>query len=137
MRSLCFYVVFCVVNIALSQSDTSIIKGHFSEIINPNVARNHENISELNRVANYIHNQFATYGDSTVFQEYRVGNLTYKNVITSFGDPLAPRIIIGAHYDVCGNQDGADDNASGIIGLLEIARQLDTSKLKFRVDLVA
>lgn len=31
-------------------------------------------------------------------------------------------MIVGAHYDVCGEQPGADDNASAVAGLLEIAR---------------
>ena len=30
--------------------------------------------------------------------------------------------MIGAHYDVAGEQDGADDNASGVSGLLELVR---------------
>lgn len=137
MKKVFFYATFYIAGICFSQTDTAVIKKHFTEIINPKVARNHENVVELNRVAAYIHGQFSLYGDSTVFQEYQVGNQVYKNVITSFGNKNNPRIIIGAHYDVCGNQDGADDNASGVIGLLEIARQLDTSKLKYRVDLVA
>jgi Zn-dependent M28 family amino/carboxypeptidase len=32
------------------------------------------------------------------------------------------RVIVGAHYDVCEEQPGADDNASAVAGLLEIAR---------------
>lgn len=45
--------------------------------------------------------------------------------------------IIGAHYDACGNQEGADDNASGVCGLLELARLLKNEKLKYRIDFVA
>ena len=33
--------------------------------------------------------------------------------------------------------DGADDNASGVVGLLEIARLLEGVKLSHRIDLVA
>lgn len=46
---------------------------------------------------------------------------------------------MGAHYDVAGDQPGADDNASGIAGVLEIARLLHelSPSLKHRVDLVA
>ena len=48
-------------------------------------------------------------------------------------------MIVGAHYDVCGNQPGADDNASAIAGLLEIARfaKKHESELPYRVDFVA
>jgi Zn-dependent M28 family amino/carboxypeptidase len=47
------------------------------------------------------------------------------------------RIVVGAHYDVCGEQEGADDNASGVVGLLELARMLDGQKLSHQIDLVA
>jgi hypothetical protein len=46
---------------------------------------------------------------------------------------------VGAHYDVCGDTPGADDNASGVAAILELARLLAALKppLKHRVDLVA
>jgi Zn-dependent M28 family amino/carboxypeptidase len=64
------------------------------------------------------------------------GNV-YKNVLCSFGTENVKRIIVGAHYDVCGDQEGADDNASGVVGLLELARMLKGKKLNHRIDLVA
>ncbi|GAB1462666.1 M28 family peptidase [Pedobacter sp.] len=80
---------------------------------------------------------FLNYSDSVSFQEYQVNGKTYKNVLCSFGTKNQQRIIVGAHYDVCGNQEGADDNASGVVGLLELARQLKDQKLNKRIDLVA
>ncbi|KXH83706.1 hypothetical protein AU378_14395 [Chryseobacterium kwangjuense] len=80
---------------------------------------------------------FSKYGDSTTFQEYPVDDKIYKNVITSFGMENKKRIIIGAHYDVCGDQQGADDNATGVTALLELARMLKGQKLNYRIDLVA
>ncbi|WP_244543132.1 M28 family peptidase [Cellulophaga fucicola] len=44
---------------------------------------------------------------------------------------------MGAHYDVYGDQEGADDNASGVAGLLELARLLAKEKLDYRIDFVA
>lgn len=46
---------------------------------------------------------------------------------------------MGAHYDVCGNQPGADDNASAVAGLLETARMLTKNQpgLPYGVDFVA
>ena len=43
-------------------------------------------------------------------------------------------MILGAHYDVHGNQKGADDNASGVAGLIEIARILSQEKTKLPAD---
>ena len=54
-----------------------------------------------------------------------------------FGNQSAKTIVIGAHYDVCGNQDGADDNASGVVGLLELAKSLKGEKLNYRIEIVA
>lgn len=48
-------------------------------------------------------------------------------------------MVIGAHYDVCGAQPGADDNASAVAGLLEIVRMIfrDKPVLDYRIDFVA
>ena len=48
-------------------------------------------------------------------------------------------MIVGAHYDVCGNQPGADDNASAVAGLLETARMVAEAKpsLDYRIDFVS
>ncbi len=118
-------------------SDTTIIKSHLKAITKSEGYRNHQNIQELNRVADYIHQVFNQYADSAWFQEFSVNGKVYKNVICSFGTKHSERMIIGAHYDVCGRQEGADDNASGVVGLLELARMLEHQQLNKRVDLVA
>lgn len=46
------------------------------------------------------------------------------------------RIIIGAHYDSVLGSEGAQDNASGVAALLEIARQLASYNLQLPVDVV-
>jgi len=118
-------------------ADTSLVKKHLTALTQTPQFRSHKNIEQLNAVADYIHQTFNTYGDSTVYQEYKVDGKIYKNVMTSFGTENKKRIIIGAHYDVCGDQQGADDNATGVTALLELARMLKGQKLNYRVDLVA
>lgn len=118
-------------------ADTILIKQHLVNITKTEKFRNHKNINQLNEIANYIKTSFQTYTDSITFQEFDVNGKTYKNVIASFGTEHKKRVIIGAHYDVCGNQKGADDNASGVIGLLELARMLKDKQLNYRIDLVA
>jgi hypothetical protein len=39
-------------------------------------------------------------------------------------DPALPEILVLAHHDTQAGNVGADDNASGVVALLEIARQL-------------
>lgn len=103
------------------------------------VARYNEHVERLNECAKYIFDEFKKLTDDVEEQKYLVGEKEYKNIICSFGPKEAERIIVGAHYDVCENQPGADDNASGVAGILELARmlKLQSSSLKYRVDFVA
>ena len=48
---------------------------------------------------------------------------TSRNVIARLGpDPPAPQIIVGAHMDAYRDNPGANDNASGVAALVELAR---------------
>ena len=64
--------------------------------------RNFQNLKALNQAADYIAETFKMYSDTVYEQPYVVNGRTYKNIICSFGERTAPRIIVGAHYDVCG-----------------------------------
>jgi Zn-dependent M28 family amino/carboxypeptidase len=101
--------------------------------------RNYQNLEALNQAAYYIENQLKEYGYAPEAQTYQAKDNQYQNIIAQYGNQEGKRIVIGAHYDVDGDQPGADDNASAVAGLLEIARllQILKPKLKHRVDLVA
>lgn len=122
---------------ATNYSDTTIIKYHLTAITKSKKFRTYKNIEQLNETAEYIKSVFNQYTDSVFIQEYSVNGQIYKNVICSFGTENNKRVIVGAHYDVCENQEGADDNASGVVGLLELSRLLKGQKLNQRIDLVA
>lgn len=113
------------------------IEENLDSILNTYKPRNSENIDELNKVADFIINKFKLVSDSVSEQKFIVNNNEYKNIICSINTDKTERIIIGAHYDVCGEQDGADDNASGVAGMLELARLLKDQKLDYRIDFVA
>lgn len=130
-------LIFFTIELRAQNSDTLRIKEHLNKIINTEKPRNHRNIESLNYVADYIFNEFNRYADTVYFQPYMVGSEEYKNVICVFGKKNAKTVVIGAHYDVCGDQDGADDNASGVVGLLELAKLLKGEKLKYRIEMVA
>ena len=105
--------------------------------INP--PRNYKNINSLNKVADYIKNSFETIGLGVEFQEFIVDGNRYKNVIATLNPQYSQRIIVGGHYDVCGDIQGADDNASAVAGIIQSAKQLYEYKeqLNFRIDFVA
>ena len=101
-------------------------------------ARNYKNIDSLNNVALYLEDRFKDIGLETSFQNYVVDNNEYKNVIATLNPQYEKRLIIGAHYDVCGDFQGADDNASAVAGLIQTAKQLYAIKdiLPIRIDFV-
>ncbi|UOQ74306.1 M28 family peptidase [Hymenobacter cellulosilyticus] len=102
-------------------------------------ARTYRNQTSLNKAADYIKAELEKLDCRVEEQLFRVDGQPYRNIIASFGPADAERIIVGAHYDVCGDQPGADDNASAVAGLLETARLLHALKptLKRRIDFVA
>ncbi len=99
--------------------------------------RNYVHPEVLDSVAAYIRQQFQQQTTQVTEQPFVVEGREYRNIIASFGPADAPRIIVGAHYDVCGKQEGADDNASGVAGILALARLLKGTELTNRIDLVA
>lgn len=111
---------------------------HVKALVNTPEPRNSDNIGSLNAAAEYIHARMAGAGGRVEEQKYMADGKEFRNIICSFGPEDGERIIVGAHYDVCEEQPGADDNASGVAGLLEIARLLGKEKeLTYRIDLVA
>ena len=100
-------------------------------------ARDHEHADNLERVAAYIEDAMRGAGARVVSQPYAVAGRTYRNVIGSFGPDAGERVVVGAHYDTFAGLPGADDNASGVAGVMELARLLSGAPLRVRVDLVA
>jgi hypothetical protein len=101
--------------------------------------RNYRHTASLDKMADYIEARFSDYGYRPTAQKFAVGRRAYKNILASYGPADAPRFILGAHYDVCEEQPGADDNASGIAGLLAVAGlfQKHTPPLDYRIDFAA
>lgn len=92
--------------------------------------------ANLDIAAQYIRNQLAPFGTVTE-QTYQVDNETYRNLSLTLGPKTDKRLVIGAHYDAHDWQPGADDNASAVAGLIELARLLSTQPLTKTVELVA
>jgi Zn-dependent M28 family amino/carboxypeptidase len=91
----------------------------------------------LDQCAEYIAQRFEEAGATVEFQAFPVGGKQYRNVIGRFGADKHPRVVVGAHYDTCGEQPGAGDNASGIAALIELAGLLGRSPRTNAVDVVA
>ncbi|GAA4426556.1 M28 family peptidase [Pontibacter saemangeumensis] len=106
-------------------------------------ARNYRNRQSLEVASRHIYDELHKLDfDQIEYQEFTVrGGEKYRNVSAIYRGTRQDRIIIGAHYDVCGDQPGADDNASAVAGLLETARLLyayqQREKLNYTLEFVA
>ncbi len=101
--------------------------------------RDYTQVENLKGTAVYIGDVWKRLGYEVGFQSFQVAGQVYQNIIAEIGPEKADQIVIGAHYDVEGPFPGADDNASGVAGILELARllKIHESRLKNRIELVA
>ncbi len=70
-------------------------------------------------------------------QTYTAINTPCRNVVAVIPGREERRVVVGAHYDAFPGTPGADDNASGVAGLLELARLLRGARMRYTVELVA
>lgn len=137
MKNICILLITLFISKFYCQTNADKVREHLTKITKTEKYRNYQNLSALNEVGNYIKSEFSNYSKNVKYQEYTIDGKIYKNVICEFGTEHAETLVIGAHYDVYGNQEGADDNASGVVGLLELARQLKNQNLNKKIQLVA
>ena len=117
--------------------DQTALRTHtvmLSERMSPRSFRNPDN---LNAIADYIAQSLRSSGARVSEQVFEVYGIKYKNILAEYGPEGREIIVVGAHYDAEGEKPGADDNASGIAGLLEIGRLLGKVRLETKVVLVA
>ncbi len=91
----------------------------------------------LERAARFIAARLTAAGLKPELQTFMVGSSQYFNVSAVVGSGNRKRIVVGAHYDVYGENPGADDNASGVAALLQIASKLASQSLPIDVEIVA
>lgn len=99
--------------------------------------RSYANIENLNLVADYIQDQFAGAGGRVRQQTFMAEGREYRNIIAEYGPKGDTVIVVGAHFDSAGELPAADDNASGVAGLIELARLLGATQLHENIQLVA
>jgi hypothetical protein len=117
--------------------DAEKLKAHvvmLSQTFHPRDWSHREN---MERCADYIATHFTNAGAVVESQVIDFHGKIYRNVIGRFRAGQGPRVIVGAHYDSCGGTPGADDNASGVAALIELAYLLGKTPLDYEVELVA
>jgi glutaminyl-peptide cyclotransferase len=105
------------------------------------------------KCADWMANVMGGFADTVIVQRYNVTAfdgkvLNSKNIIASFRPDLGNRILLCAHWDTRPfadkdserkNEpiDGANDGASGVGVLMEVARQLSIAKPNLGVDIIS
>ncbi|HET9452204.1 MAG TPA: M28 family peptidase [Aggregicoccus sp.] len=105
-----------------------------SETLHP---RDSEHPENLERAARYLEASLKGAGGQVSSEPFEVNGERYRNVVARFGPDTPERLVVGAHYDAAAGTPGADDNASGVAALLELAQLLGARPPALRVDLVA
>lgn len=129
----CLNQVYAAPNTTPANPDN--LKVYLEQIIGQDSYRNYKNIQQLQRVSAWIKEQMRLFGIPCQYQSYSVNGLEYRNVVCSLSAGHASRVIVGAHYDVFGDQQGADDNASGVAGVIETARILSKQKAQLNQNI--
>jgi Zn-dependent M28 family amino/carboxypeptidase len=100
------------------------------------VPRDHRHPENLERTADYLAEALGRAGGQVHSEPYTVDGVRYRNVVARFGPDSDEVLVLGAHYDAAEGAPGADDNASGVAALLELAALLGASPPPMRVELV-
>jgi Zn-dependent M28 family amino/carboxypeptidase len=118
----------------------SRLRGHVEKLageIGPRDLK--DNLGALNRAADYVASKLRASGYAVEEQRYGVGGRVARNIAASIagGELAGETVVVGAHYDSVPETPGADDNASGVAALLELARLMARDAPDRRVRFVA
>jgi len=103
------------------------LRGHVAFLCRPATPRDSEHPGNLDAAAAYVAERFSETGSRVSSQRFTARRAEYRNVVSRYGPESGPLWVVGAHYDAFGSTGpmaGADDNASGVAGLLELGRLL-------------
>ena len=94
---------------------------------------------KLEQAAQYIEKEFLKAGLDVKEDRFEWEGKSYKNIVAEKRGITSPHkvLILGAHYDTVPGSPGADDNASAVALLLEVARNIQAVPLGSTVRLIA
>jgi Zn-dependent M28 family amino/carboxypeptidase len=92
--------------------------------------RNVWRTGSLQVAIDHLRGNFQQAGYSVTERTYRVEGQEVSNLEVSItgSESTGETLVVGAHYDTVAGTVGADDNATGVAAVLELARQLRESK---------
>jgi len=101
------------------------LERHVSALAHEIGVRSDQTYGNVQRAEAYIRRELMRLGYHVEAQEFFAGGRLYHNLeATLSGIPGYAHqvVVLGAHYDTAEHAPGADDNASGVAGELELAR---------------
>lgn len=117
---------------ALSPEESELetrLKAHVSFLAEKIGERNVVAYEALQNASQYIEDFLKGQGYEVKSQEYTTQGKKVRNLVAEIpgGARATEIVVIGAHYDTVYDCPGADDNGSGVAGLLELARRLKSA----------
>lgn len=82
------------------------------------------NGDSLEQAARYIESEFSAAGYVPMRQTFMAYRKPVSNIVAEKNGASQHLIVVGAHYDSVPGSPGADDNASAVAGMIELARML-------------
>jgi hypothetical protein len=90
----------------------------------------------LERAAQLIEERLRTAGQAPVRRTYTVSDVPCSNIEVILPGRSARTLVVGAHYDTARGSPGANDNGTGVVALIELARRLHGSSPEHTIALV-
>jgi hypothetical protein len=102
------------------------LQRHVHDLVGSIGARHMGRAGSLERAADWVEQRFREVGFEGRRVGYEIGTTRVENLEFRLGEaaPGEPVVLVGAHYDTVPGSPGADDNASGVAVLIELAREL-------------
>ena len=115
------------------------LEAHVAALCSHPAGRNHLEKQGLAAARDYIKAGFEKSGYEVRLVEYDIGGDIFANLeVTRPGGARADEIVVvGAHYDAAAGSPGANDNASGVAALLELAARFRETQSARSLRLVA
>ena len=99
------------------KADLDVLAGEIGE-------RNTLHPEALEKAARFIEERLRESGYTPVRRTYDVDGAPCSNLEVTLGGRSEDLFVVGAHYDSARGSPGANDNGTGVVALLELARRL-------------
>ena len=115
------------------------LRGHVEKLAGEIGERNTRQYNALHSAANYILSRFSGLGLPVHEEKYLADDKEVSNIVAEIKGSVHPDeiVVIGAHYDSVEGSPGANDNASGVAAVLELARRFKDAKPQRTIRFVA